>query len=103
MRDMLVIADPATADVFRLASVDVWTVDRTESPEPLLRDALVGNHAVIFITESVAESVKHQILAAQTTDGPVVVVIPGVGTSGTLGREMLSDRKRAVAGGVAMR
>lgn len=102
MHDILVIADPSTADVFRLAAVDVWAVKETDSPEALVRDAMLGDHAVIFVAESVAGGIRNQILAAQSSTGPIVVVIPGVGTSSMLGRDMLSHLKKVVMGGTAM-
>lgn len=98
MRELLVIADPVTADVFRLGGMDVWTVGESDSTRELLRDAVSQNYGVVLVTESVARGIEDDIRDAQSVGGPVVVVIPAVGSVGTAGRESLSKLSQAVLG-----
>ena len=99
MSDVLVIADPMTADVFRLADVDVRPVESAESAEPLLRAALTQSYAVVFVSEKVAAGIQETIAAAQARGGPVVVVIPGIGARGVLGQALLSRLRKTIVGG----
>lgn len=98
MRDLLVIADPVTADVFRLGGMDVWPVGGSDSVRERLRDAITKNYAVVFVTDTVADGLEDDIRDAQTVGGAVVVVIPGVGSAGSVGRESLSKLSQAVLG-----
>ena len=96
MRELLVIADPVTADVFRLGGMDVWATGDNVSPQQLLLEAVDRKYDVIFLADSVAHGID--IEAVQSIGDPVVVVIPAMGSTEMRGSESLLKLSRAILG-----
>ena len=55
-------------------------------------------YEIIFITENLAASIREELPHYQQGEGPIVVVIPGVGTRQHLGTDLMKEMEKSVIG-----
>ena len=101
--DVLVLADPLSAEVFYLTDFTVRAVPPGADAARALAEALGEGFRIVFVTENLAEGCAGALRAlqprgAQERPGPIVTVIPGAGSSLRLGRRLLADLERSVVG-----
>ena len=93
-----ILADPLSADVFTLTDFRVRTAPAPDAAPALLEEILNQECEIVFITEPVAATIQDQIREAQEKTEAIITVIPGVGASRHLGKEMLLTMRRSVIG-----
>ena len=98
MHSIMILADPLSAAVFMLTDFQVRAVQETATAPYVLQEILSQGYEIVFVTEPLAVSLQPQIREAQARAGTIITVIPGVGASRHLGKEMLMTRRRSVIG-----
>ncbi len=98
MPNIVILADPLSAAVFMLTDFHVRVVRETDAAPYVLQEILSEHHEIVFVTETLAASLQQPIREAQEQGGTIITVIPGVGASRQLGKEMLTSLKRSVIG-----
>ena len=98
MHSIMILADPLSAAVFMLTDFHVRAVRETDSAPYILQEVLSEGHDIVFVTETLAGSLRQQIREVQKQAGTLITVIPGVGASRQLGKEMLTSLRRSVIG-----
>ena len=98
MPSIMILADPLSAAVFMLTDFHVRAVREADSAPYVLHEVLSEGHAIVFITETLAVSLRQPIREAQECGNTIITVIPGVGASRHVGKEMLTALRRSVIG-----
>lgn len=99
MPEIMILADPLSAAVFMLTDFEVQAVQETDAAARCLQEVLARKYDIVFITETLAEPLRQQIQEAQEKTTTLLTIIPGVGGSGHVGRDMLLALKQSVVGG----
>lgn len=84
------IGDSSTVTGFAAGGVTGFAIGRSDEALDKLQE-LVGSHkyAVIFITESLAESIVTQIMRIETGAIPAIIIIPDQGGARGIGFEKI--------------
>ena len=98
MNKIAILADRITAEIFRVTDLHVVEVEHGQNSLSPLEELVRGDWEIIFITENLARDIADVLPRYQQGEGPVVVVIPGVGTRKHLGAEMMQAIEKSVIG-----
>lgn len=97
MHKIAVIGDRESICGFAAVGMDVFPVESTEQAEEKLKQLASDNYAVIFITESLASSLKNQISRYKDEVTPAIILIPGlIGNTGEGMSSVYDSVERAV-------
>ncbi|RMD96421.1 MAG: hypothetical protein D6814_11415 [Calditrichaeota bacterium] len=98
MANVVVIADPVTAEAFLMTDFSTRAAFSGEEAVTHIRQALRDQREIIFVTENLVEGQLDTLQQLQKESRAIITVIPGVGTSIHLGEKMLELLKKSVIG-----
>lgn len=79
MHKAAIIADDNLAPAFRALGFDAWSVSNPTQVQKAWHEAINGEYAIIFMTESIREQLSEQVSEFLDTERtlPLITVIPG--------------------------
>lgn len=76
---------------FGALGLETFPVDEVSEATPLLRKLAVGDYAIIYITESLAEKIGNEIEKYSEQVTPAIILIPGVKNNTGAGVQGVKD------------
>ncbi|MCR5430117.1 MAG: V-type ATP synthase subunit F [Eubacterium sp.] len=78
MRKVAVMGDYDSIYGFSALGLDIYPVKEKDEAKATLKKLVLGDYAIIYVTESVAKEISEEIDKHKESISPAIILIPGI-------------------------